>query len=154
MYSIELQTIFYEYQNKNPKINTSFVRPGLRPLRADKTGFNLIIFYFNIRGKLSIIRCDKYILWHSDTNPNFICDNRLGLTFLKMLHGLDRLVLNSIYPITIKISIPVIITISFCLVISRWFLAVQMTSSSRILFILISWTFTSSILSIFASTFK
>ncbi len=49
MYSIELQTIFYEYQNKNPKINTSF---------------NLIIFTFNIRGKLSIIRCDKYILHH------------------------------------------------------------------------------------------
>ncbi len=62
MYSIELQTIFYEYQNKNPKINISFLRPGLRSLRADKTGFNLIIFHFNIRGKLSIIRCDKYIL--------------------------------------------------------------------------------------------
>ncbi len=62
MYSIELQTIFYEYQNKNPKINASFVSPGLRPLTADKTGFNLIIFTFNIRGKLSIIRCDKYIL--------------------------------------------------------------------------------------------
>ncbi len=34
MYSIELQTIFYEYQNKNPKINTSFVRPA-RQLSAD-----------------------------------------------------------------------------------------------------------------------
>ena len=27
--------------------------------RANKTGFNLIIFHFTIRGKLSIIRCDK-----------------------------------------------------------------------------------------------
>ncbi len=43
MYSIELQTIFYEYLNKNHKIKT-----------AD---FNL-----NIRGKLSVIRCDKHIL--------------------------------------------------------------------------------------------
>ena len=60
MYSIELQTVFYEYQNKNHKINTSFVSPGLRPLAADKTGFNLN--RFDIRGKLSIIRCDKYIL--------------------------------------------------------------------------------------------
>ena len=47
MYSIELQTVFYEYQNKNHKI---------------KTGFNLKIFHFDIRGKLSILRCDKYIL--------------------------------------------------------------------------------------------
>ncbi len=47
MYSIELQTVFYEYQNKNHKINTSF---------------NLKIFHFDIRGKLSIIRCDKYII--------------------------------------------------------------------------------------------
>ena len=39
-----------------------FVSPGLRPLAADKTGFNLKIFSFDIRGKLSIIRCDKYIL--------------------------------------------------------------------------------------------
>ncbi len=44
MYSIELQTVFYEYQNKNHKI---------------KTGFKLKIFHFDIRGKLSIIRCDK-----------------------------------------------------------------------------------------------
>ncbi len=28
---------------------------------ADKNGFNLKIFHFDIRGKLSIIRCDKYI---------------------------------------------------------------------------------------------
>ncbi len=31
----------------------------IRPLAADKTGFNLKIFHFDIRGKLSIIRCDK-----------------------------------------------------------------------------------------------
>ena len=30
--------------------------------RANKTGYNLMIFHFDIRGKLSIIRCDKYIL--------------------------------------------------------------------------------------------
>ena len=57
-------------KNKNPKIDTSFVRPGLRPLRADKTGFNLIIFHFNIRGKLSIIRCDKYLLSASYNKEN------------------------------------------------------------------------------------
>ena len=28
-----------------------------------KIGFNRIIFHFDIRGKLSIIRCDKYILY-------------------------------------------------------------------------------------------
>ncbi len=47
MYSVELQTNFYEYQNKNLKNNTSV---------------NRIIFHFDIRGKLYIIRCDKYIL--------------------------------------------------------------------------------------------
>ncbi len=62
MYSIELQTVFYEYQNKNHKIKTKFCQTGLRPLAADKTGFNLKFFHFDIRGKLSIIRCDKYIL--------------------------------------------------------------------------------------------
>ncbi len=62
MYRIELQTIIYEYQNKNHKINTSFFSPDLRPLGADKPGYNRIIFHFDIRGKLSIIRCDKYIL--------------------------------------------------------------------------------------------
>ncbi len=44
------------------KLKPSFVSPDLRPLAADKTGFNLKIFHFDIRGKLSIIRCDKYIL--------------------------------------------------------------------------------------------
>ncbi len=28
MYSIELQTVFYEYQNKNYKIKTQFCQPG------------------------------------------------------------------------------------------------------------------------------
>ena len=32
---------------------------GLRPLGANKTGFNLIFFHLNICGKLSIIQCDK-----------------------------------------------------------------------------------------------
>ena len=35
------------------KINTSFVSPGFRPLRANKIGFNLIIFSFYSHGKLS-----------------------------------------------------------------------------------------------------
>ncbi len=61
MYSIELQTIFYEYRNKNPKIN----KPWGPKARADKTGFNLIIFHFDIRGKLSIIRRDRYIFQHN-----------------------------------------------------------------------------------------
>ena len=33
---------------KNHKINPSLVNPGLRPLRANKTGFNPKIFHFNI----------------------------------------------------------------------------------------------------------
>ncbi len=56
MYSIELQTVFYEHQNKNHKIKTQFCQP------RGAEGFNLKIFHFDIRGKLSIIRCDKYIL--------------------------------------------------------------------------------------------
>ncbi len=56
MYSIELQTVFYEYQKKIIKLKPSFVsREGPK--------FNLKIFHFDIRGKLSIIRCDKYILF-------------------------------------------------------------------------------------------
>jgi hypothetical protein len=49
MYSILLQIIFHEYLNKNLKINTSFVSPGLRHLGSNKTGFNLrfIIFIFS-----------------------------------------------------------------------------------------------------------
>ena len=44
MYRIVLQTIFYEYQNRNHNIDTKM---------------NLIFFSLNTRGKLSIIRCDK-----------------------------------------------------------------------------------------------
>ena len=43
------------FQNKNHKIITSFVRPAIQPLGTIKTGFN----HFKIRGKLSIIRCNK-----------------------------------------------------------------------------------------------
>ena len=43
-------------------MNTSFVNPGLRPLRADETGINLIILKFTIGGKLSIIRYDNKLL--------------------------------------------------------------------------------------------
>ena len=38
-------------------IDTSFVSPNLQPLKANKNGFNFIIFHFDIRGKLFIIRC-------------------------------------------------------------------------------------------------
>ncbi len=38
---------------KTHKIITSFVSPGLRPLSANKNGRNLVIFHFDIRGKLS-----------------------------------------------------------------------------------------------------
>ena len=41
LYSIELQTVFYEYQNKNLKINTSVVSLGLRPLGANNMVLNL-----------------------------------------------------------------------------------------------------------------
>ena len=57
MYNIKLQTNFHEYLDKNHKNDTNFVRTSLRPLDANKTGFILIIFYLNIHGKLSIIRC-------------------------------------------------------------------------------------------------
>ena len=40
---------FHEFQNKNP------------PLGAYHTGFSLLIFHLDIRGKLSIIRWDKYL---------------------------------------------------------------------------------------------
>ena len=48
---------------KNHKINISFFSQGVKSLGANKTDFNLIIFYFDIRGKLSIIRCVKQIYY-------------------------------------------------------------------------------------------
>ena len=44
MYCIILQSIFYEYQNKNHKFNTSFVSLGLRPLGNNK----LVLIYFSV----------------------------------------------------------------------------------------------------------
>ena len=41
--------------------------PGLKPLNTNKTIFNLIIFYFDIRGK-SKIRCDN-----NNIHINFRC---------------------------------------------------------------------------------
>ncbi len=38
---LKIQTIFYKYKNKNRKINTSLIRPGLRLSGANKTGFSL-----------------------------------------------------------------------------------------------------------------
>ena len=63
MYRLILQTNFHEYQNRTHETNTSFVNQGLRPLGVTKTGFNIKIFIFNIRGNLSIIRCDKQQFW-------------------------------------------------------------------------------------------
>ena len=59
MHPIILYTVFYEYKMYNHNIKTSFVRPCLRHLLANKPGFNLKIVYFYIRGKLFIIRCEK-----------------------------------------------------------------------------------------------
>ena len=36
---------------------------GLRPLGANKRGFNIIIFHNNIRGKLSVIQCEEKIFF-------------------------------------------------------------------------------------------
>ena len=43
---------FHEYKNKN-KNDTSFVRLSFWPLGTNKAGFILVIFYFNVCGKLS-----------------------------------------------------------------------------------------------------
>ena len=40
-------------------MNTSFVNLGLQSLRANKA---VLVFFFNFRGKLSIIRCDKELI--------------------------------------------------------------------------------------------
>ena len=51
---------FHEYENKNNKIKSSFVRPGsLWLFEFNKTGFDLLNPAFNIRRKLSVIRYDK-----------------------------------------------------------------------------------------------
>ena len=42
----------------NHKIKTSFVSPWLRHLWTSKSGFNLIIIFFYICGKLFIIQCN------------------------------------------------------------------------------------------------
>ena len=46
---------------KNNKIDRSVTKNKMQEIHtgpsANKTGFNLITFYFNNRGKLSIIRC-------------------------------------------------------------------------------------------------
>ncbi len=57
MYSIVLQIVFHETSYQNHKIPRA-----LGPFGANKTDFNLKIFQFDIRGKLSIIRCEKYML--------------------------------------------------------------------------------------------
>ena len=61
MYSIALDNFSTNTNIKNHKIDQSFESQGLRPLRSNKTGINLIIFV-NVRGNLSRIRCDKSLL--------------------------------------------------------------------------------------------
>ena len=74
---------------KNNKINTSFVSPCLCPLGADKTGFNLKILHFDIRGKLSIIRCDRYI--YSITGVSGLARDDNGIKQKKEVTGKDML---------------------------------------------------------------
>ena len=45
--------------------------------RANKTGFNPIIFHFDIRGKLSIIRCDKYSFRQLKITANIYLSHRI-----------------------------------------------------------------------------
>ena len=55
------------------------------------TSFNFIIFHFNIRGKLSLIRCHNELL-HSNLNPSFyVCLKRLGGNVIFKLHNKERL---------------------------------------------------------------
>ncbi len=63
MYSIELQTVFNEYWNKDHIINTNYVSPGLRPHRANKTGFNLS-FLILISAESSLKYDAKNIYYH------------------------------------------------------------------------------------------
>ena len=56
MYSVILQTIFNKYQDKNNKIDTSLVSRDFGSTGTIKL-ILIIIFHFNIRGKLSKIRC-------------------------------------------------------------------------------------------------
>ena len=52
MYNIVLlKTIFYEYQNKNHKINTSFI---IWSFGLNETGIDFMTFHFYVRGKLSL----------------------------------------------------------------------------------------------------
>ena len=48
-------------KNNKKKNDTIFVGPGLQPIGANKTGFNLIIVPLNIHGKMSIIRLLCYL---------------------------------------------------------------------------------------------
>ena len=49
MYSIELQTILREYQNKShKKLIRDLLAQDFPPLGFNQTGFNLKIFHFNI----------------------------------------------------------------------------------------------------------
>ena len=54
MYSIVLQKFSMNFKMKIITNNTSFVSLGLRPLGANKTGFNLKVFHFHIHDVLKV----------------------------------------------------------------------------------------------------
>ena len=56
MYSFVLQKIFHEYQDKNNKIDTSLVSRDFSSTGTIKLVL-ILVFPFNIPGKLSKIRC-------------------------------------------------------------------------------------------------
>ena len=63
MYIVAIQTIFLQKIKSNHTIDSNFVSMGLKPLEANKTANNnLMVFTSTIRGVLSIIQCDKYLL--------------------------------------------------------------------------------------------
>ena len=65
MFRVLLQTIFYEYENKNHKINTCFVRPGLQSLGAKKLAL-ILNFLFEYPRKAvhkTMVLVLELILW-------------------------------------------------------------------------------------------
>ena len=59
-------------------------------MSAKATGFNLIIFHSDIRGKLSIKRCDKFIVcyYFEEKNTHLFDNNKLCLYFNYVFIGI------------------------------------------------------------------
>ena len=112
--------------NKNHIINTSFVRPGIRPLGANKTGFNLINFHFDICGKLSIIRNDRNILKQKKLwDQNYQCLSYTRIVFYKLLTllGIFGMPTCSVFPICEEY--PVLHRVSHRVVVSAIYTLVE-----------------------------